>query len=354
MSRVDWIVLRRLGYSMGLTALVFFGLIVLIELMNISRFNALTAAAGLPVAIQGLLIAGVRWVVVILPFVVLIGCCIGLISLQTTREMTVIKASGLSIWRVMRAPLAAVLLLGLGATLFADSLTLEATRKLDNLVSKQRGNVTAEPLWLEELKSEPHYVLEAEFVQADGRALAAVTVFMLDAPRDRLEAETGELADGEWLLRGVTRLRSGQPPEKLAEFRLPTSSRPGDLRVQMSTIGKLTLFELGSLLASQVTDPALQRATLTRFFKLLGLPLALAGSLVIAFAFTAGYRRTNKYEATVLYGIVLGFVVYVVTEMAGRAGDAGVLDPGFAAFGPSVVAIIIGTTVLLNKEDGRT
>jgi lipopolysaccharide export system permease protein len=90
-----------------------------------------------------------------------------------------------------------------------------------------------------------------------------------------------------------------------------------------------------------------------RFFRLVSLPLTLAGSLLIAFAFTAGYRRTNKYGGTVLYGIVLGFVVYVITEMAALAGAAGVLRPSFAAIAPAVVAMVIGTTVLLFKEDGR-
>jgi lipopolysaccharide export system permease protein len=43
----------------------------------------------------------------------------------------------------------------------------------------------------------------------------------------------------------------------------------------------------------------------------------------------------------------------VITEMADRAGSTGVLDPTFAAVGPAFVAIVIGVTVLLYKEDGR-
>jgi lipopolysaccharide export system permease protein len=85
----------------------------------------------------------------------------------------------------------------------------------------------------------------------------------------------------------------------------------------------------------------------------LALPVLLIGSVLIGFAFTSGYRRTNKYGGAVLYGVVLGFVVYVVTELANRSGYAGVLDPAFAAAGPAFVAIVIGLTVLLYKEDGR-
>ena len=43
----------------------------------------------------------------------------------------------------------------------------------------------------------------------------------------------------------------------------------------------------------------------------------------------------------------------IVTELAIRSGFAGVLDPAFAASGPAFVAIVIGLTVLLYKEDGR-
>jgi lipopolysaccharide export system permease protein len=49
----------------------------------------------------------------------------------------------------------------------------------------------------------------------------------------------------------------------------------------------------------------------------------------------------------------LGFVVFVITEMAGRAGAAGVLNPAFAAWEPAIVAGVAGVTILLHKEDGR-
>jgi len=50
---------------------------------------------------------------------------------------------------------------------------------------------------------------------------------------------------------------------------------------------------------------------------------------------------------------VLGFLVFIITEMADRAGTSGVLQPTFAALGPALVAIVLGVTVLLYVEDGR-
>ena len=144
------------------------------------------------------------------------------------------------------------------------------------------------------------------------------------------------------------------PPDAIDGLALPTETtvgRPAGAARRRPT--DLTFFELAAALGGQLRDPLLYNAVATRFLRLVALPLMLVGSLLIAFAFTAGYRRTNKYGAAVLYGIVLGFVVFLVTEMADRAGSAGVLDPTFAAVGPAFVAVLIGLTVLLYREDGR-
>ena len=102
-----------------------------------------------------------------------------------------------------------------------------------------------------------------------------------------------------------------------------------------------------------LTDSNLLAAAATRFSRLLALPVLLVGTLLIAFAFTGGYRRTGSYGGTILYGIVLGFVMFVVNEMAEQAGSAGVLTPAVAAWGPAIVTVVVGLTVLLYREDGR-
>jgi lipopolysaccharide export system permease protein len=114
----------------------------------------------------------------------------------------------------------------------------------------------------------------------------------------------------------------------------------------------MTFYDLADALAGRITDPLLHRAVLTRFLRLLALPVLLVGALFIAFAFTAGYRKTNAYGRAIVYAILTGFVVFVITEMADRAGSAGALDPTIAACGPALVAIVIGLTVLLYREDG--
>lgn len=352
MNRIDWIIVRRLLGSIGLTLLILYGLVLLVESLSTSRFAALSRLGGPGLAILAIAASAARWVLDTLPLTVLVGAIAGLLNLQTTREMTVIKSSGASVWRLMRAPVATAIVLGLLISMGAHAAVVTLNRGLT--VEGGEARVGAGTFWLEERNAEQPYILEAGYVHPGGEALGNVSVFMLDTPRERIEAEIAELIGGEWVMPTATRFVSARVPEQVTDFRLPTTTSPGDMQTKISSVKDMTVYELAAALAARLNDPRKRAETFTQFIRLLALPASLCGSLVIAFAFTAGYRRTNKYGGTVLYGIVLGFVVYVVTEMAGRAGDAGVIQPVIAVLGPALVAIVAGATVLLNREDGRT
>jgi len=350
MSRIDWIVLRRISARVLLTITVIFGLMALIESLDTWRFETLSRAGGPPLALLAIVAGAGRLVVNTLPVTVLIGTIIAVLDLQARRELTVIKSVGVSVWRVTRAPLLAAFVLGLFAATVADTVALQINRDLPISNTHARSG----ELWLEQNGADGPYRLHANRAQASG-ALQGVSVYFTgDGERARIEADAARLAAGAWVLDGAIRYSPGALPEPLPkDFRLATVTTPGDMRLRLTSAANLTFMELVNIVSQNVADPTLRAAAITSLLRLLSLPGLLVGSVLMGFAFTTGYRRTNKYGGAVLYGVVLGFVVYVVTELANRSGFAGVLDPTFAAVGPAFVAIVIGLTVLLYKEDGR-
>ncbi|MEO6015532.1 MAG: LptF/LptG family permease [Devosia sp.] len=350
MTRIDWIVLRRIATRIGLVVTVFFGLMCLVESLDSWRFQTLSGIGGPILALTAITAGAGRSVIGTLPVTVLIGTIIGVLDLQTRREMTIIKASGVSIWTTIRTPVLAAALLGVVVAFAADALAIQINRSLPT--NGLRGS--SKTVWLEQRGADGPYMMTAERSRADGSVLDNVSVFLTEPPdRLRLEAHTATLDTGEWVLSNVVRYRADLPPETLPEVRLATVTTAGDMRVRLTSVRDLTFSELLSTVSQNVADPALRAAAITSLLRLIALPGLLVGSVLIGFAFTSGYRRTNKYGGVVLYGIVLGFVVYVVTELANRSGFAGVLDPAFAALGPAFVAIVIGLTALLYREDGR-
>jgi lipopolysaccharide export system permease protein len=355
MNRMDWIILRRLSGRVLVTLIVVFCLFMLLESLDTGRFVYLSSIGGLPLALTSIAASAGRWTIRTLSVTVLIGAIVGILDLQARQELNIIKASGHSVWKLLRAPLVAVIIASAGVSLFLESATTQLDRSLNPIQAGDTGAVTPDgAFWFSQTGQGQRYVMRSGHVQPGGTVLTEVTVFLFDdGPVDRIIADEVRLEPGHWLVASGVGYRADAPPQVLSGLELPTTSTPADLRVRLAATDDLTFFELGAALGSKLEDPILRNAVATRFMRLLTLPLLLAGSVLIAFAFTAGYRRSSKYGAAVLYGIVLGFVVFFVTEMADRAGSAGALDPTFAAVGPALVAIVVGLTVLLYREDGR-
>lgn len=353
MNRIDWLILKRVLARIGLVVALFCGLLGLVESMDAWRMSALTRLGGPQMTALALVTGAVRGAIIALPVAVLIGTIVAVLDLQARREFTVIRASGVSIWRIMRLPLAAVVLIGIATSLVVQPLALEGSRMLPVAASRTADSGT---LWLEQGGEEGHYILEAVHPHADGVVLEDVNVFLTETPqKDRIEAKQAQLVAGAWELTDAIRYRPDSPPEALpAGYRVTTATTLGDMRVTLTSARDLGFFELIGALGNRLADPGLRAGVLTMLVSFLALPGLLAGAVLIGFAFTSAYRRTNKYGASVLYGIVLGFVLYVVTELANQSGFAGLLDPTFASAGPALVAIVIGLTVLLFREDGRT
>jgi lipopolysaccharide export system permease protein len=355
MSVIGRHVTLRLAGSVGLTLTILAGIAALFETLNTRRLMALADTGGPLLALAAIATSSAQWLLEVLPQGVLIGLIVGLVGLQQSREMLVMKGAGLSIWQLMRGPVQALLVFGLVIGLGADAVVVSLNRTLSpgNTLS---ADSRSQSIWIEETGAVP-YVLSAGFAHASGDRLDDVKVFLPGqpgTPRQRLEAPSARLVDGSWHFDTALRLQANEPAATLTDYRLPTTQSAADMRARLASVQDRTWYELLAELRDGLSDPVQLAATITRLVELFALPASLIGSATIAFAFTAGYRRDNKYAATVLYGVVLGFVVYVASELAVRAGAAGVIDPLVAVLGPPALAAVIGVTVLLHREDGRT
>ncbi|MCB9994746.1 MAG: LptF/LptG family permease [Hyphomicrobiaceae bacterium] len=356
MSRLDWFITRRMALRILGVVLVFFCLILLSESLDTGRFEKISASSGEADAWLAILTSASRWAIKSLSVTVLIGGVVGLLEFQNHREFVVVKATGMSIWRIMRGPVVFVFVFGLIVTLALETVSTSFNRDVNPTPPGLGGGVarSTSDLWLAQTGADGNYYLTAKSSLRRGQVLRNVTIFPLwQTDIRRITAARADFDRNRWELKTVELTHADGSVEEKDQYRLRTQSTVADLRLIVGSTEDFTFYELVTVLRNGITEPVVRAAALTRFFKLLSLPLLLVGSLLIAFAFTAGYRRDNNYGLTIIYGIVLGFVVFVITEMADRAGSSGVLDATYATWGPAVVSMLIGVSVLLHKEDGR-
>ena len=201
MSRIDWLVLGRLGSRIGVTVLVFYGLIALVESLDTWRFNFVADAHGLPMALVMIAMSAVKWTIKTLPVTVLMGAALGFLDLKARHELTVIQASGISIWRTVRAPVIALAVMSLAIGLGLETLSTQVNRVLSPTPPGQATMLTPTgEVWLEQRSGDSHYVLMATGMRPGGTALGQVTLFHLgDSSEARVEASEAMLDNGEWV-----------------------------------------------------------------------------------------------------------------------------------------------------------
>ena len=264
-----------------------------------------------------------------------------------------IHASGISIWKAVRAPTMFLFAISLLVALGAETVSTQINRQLDPRPPGQSSILLpGGEIWLRENSGDNRYILMATGLQPNGR-LINVTVFGLNLNGDeRIEASEAFLERGFWRFMNAIVRSHDRPARFLGEYSLPTSSTAAELSLRTSSPEDMTFFELAGCCSRALPTPDPHRRD-DAAHQAAGPAAGADGVPVHCFCVYRGLSKVSNYGPAVLYGVVLGFVVFVITEMADRAGSTGVLDPTFAAVGPAFVAIVIGVTVLLHKEDGR-
>ena len=349
MTRIDWLVLRRFAYRIAITVMVFFALFALVGTLDTGRIRMLSALGGPLLSAAGIALSALRSSIGILPITALLGTIAAVLDLQSRRELTIILSTGHSIWSVARAPILAMVVFSAVMSIGGETLIILANRAMPGY----SGTTTRNQTWLEQSGKDGRYILRAAAVTANPPAIYDATIFLTDTPsRDRIEAEEIALMAGHWRIKAGTRYTLAAAPEPLVDFDLATTTTVGDLRLIASGARDLTLPELLQTQMSALSDSGYRSVTSTSLLKSFTLPFMVAGTMLIGIAVAGRYRRRMQYANTILFGIVGGFVIYVLNEMAVRAGNAEVLPPLVAAAGPAFVAVLVGLTTLLYSQDG--
>ncbi len=94
------------------------------------------------------------------------------------------------------------------------------------------------------------------------------------------------------------------------------------------------------------------RAHRVRWHSLLSTPFMLAAMVFLAATFSLRLTRLGGVPQLAVAGILAGFLLYFLSDLSSALGLSGRLPPPLAAWVPTLVALLIGLTMLLHLEDG--
>jgi len=297
----------------------------------------------------------------VIPFAVLFGAIAAFVSLSRALELVVARASGISVWQFTFPAIAVGMIIGILSVTVYNPAAVWLQQKSDEVATGLFGSEqtfllqTTNNVWVRQDGLDGESVLLAQQLLDGGARLLGVTIFAFDDDgtfRERIEAREARLGHEIWELLDVTVYTTERDPQTYGRYEISTFLTATEVRESVGSPESISFWNLPRFieLARNAGLPA-YRYTL-QYQTLLARPLLLAAMILIAAAVSLKVSRFGGLGKMILGGILAGFVLYVLSELAEDFGGAGIVPPLVAAWAPGIFGVLMGLTILLHQEDG--
>ena len=293
----------------------------------------------------------------LLPFCVLLGTILTLITMNQNSEVIALKAAGLSAHQVLAPLLVASIGIAVVSFVFNERITTRATA---TLTQWQRVNYAPLPIdrgdrsnvWVREGDD----LIEADQIRGRGDAAVLGGVTLYDRAGGNLQSivrATRGVRDGDgWRVSPATRfdVASGQQTA-LGSTVIGRGVRPDQFTLATVDPDSLPFDQLNAAIddladAGRPTK-ALEGALWHKFSGPLSSILMPLLGAVAAF----GIARSGQLFVRAVIGMALGFAYFVADNFALAMGNLGAYPPFLAAWAPFLLFFLIGEAVLFRTEE---
>lgn len=337
-------------------------LIVLVGIMSFLDFASQlgdigVAQFGLAQALAYVALGIPRTIFDVLPAAALLGALLGLGNLAVHRELTVMRASGVSPLRLVGAvALAGVVLMAvmilLGESL-APSLGAYAREMRTRALVKNVDLGGDQSAWLKQGDHIIHLRRPAGGVGIGG----GVLLFQLGKDHSLLQVaradSVGVGPDDHWLLANFAETRFS--PRGISTHSEPGAERTYDLNPDLLGLSVVREDYLDTAGLKRYID-YLQTNDLdaTRYLIAYWTRIANMVSVVLmtvlALPFVFGSLRSAGTGARLIVGLIIGLSYYVVVQLLANSGEVFGLDPLFVAWAPLAALFVITATAVLRMR----
>ena len=344
--------------------LVVMGLIMLFDLIELVRRSVTADDLGLGMLVGLAALKLPHTLQDVLPFAVMIGMMFALFRLARNSELVVMRSAGVSVWQFLAPTLFLVAALGVFNLMvinpFSASLYQTYEQLRDELFFKRSNtlNIGVGGLWLRESSDDKQAVVHARSVRQEGNVLfvTEVSLFELDkADRfiRRFEAQKGQLVEGFLRLDEVWESAPGVSSVFHTQLFLPTTISIDQVQESFAAPETMSFWELPQFIKFSEEAGFATRSHRLYWHSLLASPFMFCAMVLVASAF---YLTTNNrlggWTRRGLAGLGAGFMLYFFSRLTYALGLSAILPLPLAAWAPTAVAALLGTTYLFHREDG--
>ena len=334
-------ILAVLGIILGLATLFAF----IDEMGEISDTYTLADVASY------VLLTAPRRLYEMLPMAALIGCLIGLGSLASNSELTIMRAAGVSIGRIVWAVMKPMLVLMLAGVLIGEYVAPASENIAQANRSLAQGSGDAQSAKHGMWHRQGDEFIHINSVQPNG-ILYGVTRYRFDDERHMLSASFAKRADFDkehWQLTDITTTLFHDKSSEVVTApveRWDVALSPQLLNTVVMTPESLSISGLWGYI-HYLADQGLNngRYWLAFWVKVLQ-PLVTAALVLMAISFIFGPLRSVTLGQRVFTGVLVGFTFRIAQDLLGPSSLVFGFSPLFAVLVPAGICALAGLWLL--------
>ncbi|MDN3524787.1 LPS export ABC transporter permease LptG [Halomonas sabkhae] len=284
------------------------------------------------------------------PVGVLIGALIGLGGMASSNELTVMRAAGRSLGRILWSVMKPIILV-VAVVLFIAEFVSPRTEQFASAwrLQQMQGEgavLTEQGGWQRE--GDDFYRFGA--IRADNVVLD-LTRYRFEGRelRQALNAQRAIWRDGGWVMEDVqiTRFEDARTAVTRQDTRpWETDLTPAELdRLlrEVDTQAPSELWAHANYLQSQGQDAT---QPLLYFWQKMLMPLTMASLMLVAASFVFGPLRSVAAGTRVFYGVITGLVFKYLQDLLGPASTVFGFSPAWAVLAPTLICAVLGFYLL--------
>lgn len=286
-----------------------------------------------------------------MPVAVLIGCLVGMGTLANTSELTVIRAAGVSIARLVYSavrPILVIVMLGLVLGQYVVPKTEQyAQSERARHLSSGPPSSARDGFWYRE---EGQYI-HIQAIQPNG-VMFGVSRFMFDDRNDLVRSDFSERAiyQGDyWMLENVkqTRMPGDHTESEIFQtLRWETTVTPDVMSIVALKPDYLSITGLYSY-ATYLSRQALEsKSYYFSFWKKVFQPITTIVMVFIAISFVFGPLRSVTMGQRITAGVLVGLLFHYAQQLLGHASIIYNIPPLLGAMLPMLICLVVGVTLL--------
>ena len=292
-----------------------------------------------------------------LPFSVLLGTILTLITMNQNSEVVALKASGLSAHQVLAPLIVASLGVAILSFTFNDRVVARGTATLDQWQKVQYGALPIDRgdranVWLRSGND----LIEVDQIKGRGDAarLGGVTLYERESGSLRaiVTAPRGERDGDGWRIAPAKRfdVASGRS-SNLGSVVIAQGVRPDQFTLSSVNAEGLSFGALRSAIGDLRDAGRPTKALEGALWHKLSGPLSSVLMPLLGAVAGFGLARSGQLFVRAVIGMALGFAYFVADNFALAMGNIGAYPPFLAAWAPFLLFLLIGEAVLIRTEE---